>query len=70
MVSDSEYPLQRVLGEEVGKFMLKEHEAHGVKYHGKTLVKEVLSENGKVKGVKLSNGQVLEADMVLVGVGV
>ncbi|MGB9708674.1 FAD-dependent oxidoreductase [Infirmifilum uzonense] len=54
---------------EFGEIARKNLEAKGVKFHLKTGVKEILG-NGKVEKVLLSNGDQLDADAVLIGVGV
>jgi NADPH-dependent 2,4-dienoyl-CoA reductase/sulfur reductase-like enzyme/nitrite reductase/ring-hydroxylating ferredoxin subunit len=65
VVAPESVPLERVLGVEVGRFVRAVHEAHGVVFHlGRTV--------GRVDGrqVTLDDGTALEADFVVVGVGV
>jgi len=58
-------PLERVLGREVGQFIKDLHERHGVRFMlGAT--PQVIREDR----VELSNGQAIEAEMVVLGVGV
>lgn len=58
-------PMERVLGKEAGAFVRTLHEKHGVTFHlGATAT--AIAEGG----VTLSNGEVLEADLVVIGVGV
>src|SRR5262249_18718986 len=58
-------PMLKALGPELGGFLGRLHEAHGVQLHlGRSVVK---LESGMVK---LGDDSVLEADLVLVGVGV
>jgi len=65
VVAPDETPLAHVLGPEVGKFLRGVHEEHGVVFHlGKT-VKSIGD-----KDVVLSDGSRLEADLVVVGIGV
>lgn len=54
---------------EFGEIARRALEAKGVRFHLKTGVKEIRG-NRKVESVLLSNGEVLAADAVLVGVGV
>ena len=58
-------PLERVMGTEVGLFVRKLHEAHGVTFH---LGETVARVNGRA--VTLSGGTVLDADFLVLGVGV
>ncbi len=65
VVSLQERPLEHVLGAEVGAAVRKIHEAHGVVFHLGRSAKAI--EAGKVT---LDDGRVLEADLVVVGIGV
>jgi apoptosis-inducing factor 3 len=65
VVAPDETPLARVLGPEVGKFLRGVHEEHGVVFHLGQTVKSIGD-----KDVVLSNGTRLEADLVVVGIGV
>jgi NADPH-dependent 2,4-dienoyl-CoA reductase/sulfur reductase-like enzyme len=58
-------PMERVLGPEMGDFVRALHEEHGVIFH---LGDTVTAIDGK--RVPLKSGGVLEADLVVVGVGV
>ncbi len=65
IVAPEQQPLERVLGPEIGKFIRGLHENQGVVFHlGQTVA--------RVDGtrVTLSNGETLEADLLVVGVGV
>ncbi|MGK2924443.1 MAG: NAD(P)/FAD-dependent oxidoreductase, partial [Lysobacterales bacterium] len=54
---------------EVARFLQRRHEAEGVRIHlGRTVVK--LTGNGEVSGVELDDGRVLDADCVMIGIGV
>ena len=46
------------------------HEENGVKFYLQSGVKEIVGSSGKVVSVVLKSGETLEADVVLVGVGV
>ncbi|QBR71866.1 pyridine nucleotide-disulfide oxidoreductase [Beijerinckiaceae bacterium] len=65
VVAPEAVPMERVLGAEAGKFIRRLHEEHGVKFHLGTTVTSI-SKND----VTLKNGERLEADLVVVGVGV
>ncbi len=65
VVAPDKQPLERVLGPEIGLFVRGLHEAHGVVFHlGETV--------SRVDGhaVRLSSGTTLDADFVVLGVGV
>jgi len=58
-------PMARVLGPELGSFIRSVHEQHGVTFHlGRTAV--AIGEDD----VTLDNGERVEADLVVVGIGV
>lgn len=58
-------PMERVLGPELGSFIRSVHEQHGVTFHlGRTAVSIGEDE------VTLDNGERIEADLVVVGIGV
>jgi NADPH-dependent 2,4-dienoyl-CoA reductase/sulfur reductase-like enzyme len=62
--------LARVAGRELSEFYRAEHERQGVDIRlGRTVV-EVLGEGNRANAVKLDNGDVLECDMVVVGIGI
>jgi len=58
-------PLERIMGPEIGRFVQSLHEAHGVIFHLGETVKAV---DGRA--VSLSGGGRLDADFVVMGVGV
>ena len=57
--------MEKVLGKEVGEFLRKLHEDHGVTFHLGTTVSMI-----DEQGVTLKNGEHLQADLVVVGIGV
>ena len=65
VVAPDETPLARVLGPEVGKFLRGMHEEHGVVFHLGQQVQSIGDTD-----VVLANGTRLEADLVVVGIGV
>ncbi|MDB5605376.1 MAG: Reductase C-terminal [Bradyrhizobium sp.] len=65
VVAPEQRPMERVLGPGMGDFVRALHEEHGVIFH---LGDTVVAIDGK--RATLKNGGVLEADLVVVGVGV
>jgi NADPH-dependent 2,4-dienoyl-CoA reductase/sulfur reductase-like enzyme len=65
VVAPDHQPLERVLGAEIGRFVRTLHESHGVGFH---LGETVTSMTGRT--VHLSGGGTLDADFVVLGVGV
>src|SRR6185295_11600201 len=65
VVAPDKLPLERVMGAEIGRFVQSVHEANGVRFH---LGQTVASVNGRT--VTLSGGNTLDADFIVVGVGV
>lgn len=62
--------LARVAGEELSRFVEAEHRAHGVDLRLDTAIESIEGDNGKVTGVKLSDGSVIPCDAVIVGIGI
>jgi apoptosis-inducing factor 3 len=65
VVATDQLPLARVMGAEVGRFVKTIHEAHGVVFHLGETVTAVAGTR-----VTLSGGGTLDADFVVIGVGV
>jgi NADPH-dependent 2,4-dienoyl-CoA reductase/sulfur reductase-like enzyme len=65
VVAPESIPMQKILGSQVGAFIRRLHEQHGVTFHlGTTAVS--IDEHG----VTLKNGEKLPADLVVIGIGV
>ena len=61
--------LARVAGEGLSQFFEAEHRAHGIELRtGSSVV--ALHGRGRVSGVELASGEVIPADMVIVGIGI
>ena len=58
-------PMEKVLGAEVGDFVRKLHEEHGVTFHFGTTAASIGEHD-----VTLENGERLQADFVVIGIGV
>jgi 3-phenylpropionate/trans-cinnamate dioxygenase ferredoxin reductase component len=61
--------LARVAGEELSAFYEAEHRAHGVDLRTGAAV-EALEGDARVTGVRLADGSVIPADLVIVGIGI
>jgi 3-phenylpropionate/trans-cinnamate dioxygenase ferredoxin reductase subunit len=65
-----ELPLLRVLGSEVAQLFAGLHRSHGVDLRFGVRVEEITGHEGQVTGVRLAGGRQVEADAVVVGVGI
>src|SRR6267154_2472253 len=65
VVAPDRHPLERIMGAEVGDFVRKLHEAHGVTFHLGATVSRV---NGRT--VTLTGGTAVDTDFLVLGVGV
>ena len=61
--------LARVAGEELSGFYEADHRAHGVDLRVNQQI-EALEGEGRVSGVRLRSGELLSADLVIVGIGI
>ena len=69
MVEALPTPLSRVLGDEMGEVCAEVHRDHGVDLRTAVGV-ESISGDGRVERVTLSDGSTIDADVVVVGIGV
>jgi NADPH-dependent 2,4-dienoyl-CoA reductase/sulfur reductase-like enzyme len=65
VVAPEQVPMEKTLGSEVGKFVRKLHEEHGVVFHLGETVKHVDGDK-----VTLSGGGTINVDFIVLGVGV
>jgi apoptosis-inducing factor 3 len=65
VVAPETCPMEKILGADVGNFMHKLHEEHGVSFHLGTTATAI-----DERSVALKNGETLQADFVAVGIGV
>jgi NADPH-dependent 2,4-dienoyl-CoA reductase/sulfur reductase-like enzyme len=70
LVEMAEQPLLAVLGEDMGKVFAKLHREHDVDLRLGLGVQEFTSDKGKVTGGRLTDDSYVEADTVIVGVGI
>ncbi len=62
--------LARVAGEALSRFYEAEHRAHGVDVRLGAMVEQIEGEDGRVTGVRLAGGELIPAEMVIVGIGI
>ena len=62
--------LARVAGETLSRFYEAEHRAHGVELRLGVSPAEFVGEAGRVQAVRLADGAVIPAQMVIVGIGI
>jgi 3-phenylpropionate/trans-cinnamate dioxygenase ferredoxin reductase subunit len=62
-------PLYGVMGPEVGELWAQLHRSHGVDVRTGLQVNAIQESDGRANSVLLSNGQIISADFVVVGVG-
>jgi NADPH-dependent 2,4-dienoyl-CoA reductase/sulfur reductase-like enzyme/nitrite reductase/ring-hydroxylating ferredoxin subunit len=65
VVAPEKRPMERILGPQMGDFVRSLHEDHGVVFHLEDTASAI-----DAKQVKLKGGGMLEADLVVVGIGV
>ncbi|KAK7746259.1 Apoptosis-inducing factor 1 [Cytospora paraplurivora] len=73
VIGGESVPLERVLGSQVGAALQKGFEGKGIKFHLNTSVDKAepsTSDPSKVGAVHLKDGTRLEADLVILGIGV
>jgi 3-phenylpropionate/trans-cinnamate dioxygenase ferredoxin reductase subunit len=62
--------LARVAGEPLSRFYEAEHRAHGVDVRLSAMVDCIEEKDGRATGVRLSDGEILPCEMVIVGIGI
>ncbi len=65
VIEKEELPLVKAVGVQVGSYLKKMHEDHGVRFHFGHSVKEI-----RERSVLLDNGQSLDCDFVIVATGI
>lgn len=70
MVGKDKVPLGRLLGEQIGRRIMHLLNTKKVVCRNESEVVRFIGQNGAVTGVELGNGEVLQADLVVLGVGV
>ncbi len=62
--------LARVAGADLSHFFEAEHRAHGVELHLSASVAAIETQDGRATGVRLADGRVFDAGLVIVGIGI
>jgi len=70
VIESAPLPLLRVLGPEIAEVFATLHREHGVDLRVDTDLAEIRGEGGRVTGVRLADGTEIDADAVVVGVGI
>lgn len=70
MVEPLPTPLGRVLGDDIGRVMAEVHVEHGVDLRTGVGVDRLEADAGRVARVVLTDGTVVESDLVVIGIGV
>jgi 3-phenylpropionate/trans-cinnamate dioxygenase ferredoxin reductase component len=70
VVEMAELPLLRVLGSEVARVFADLHRDHGVDLRLGASAAEITGSGGRVSGVRLGDGSHVQADAVIVGIGI
>jgi 3-phenylpropionate/trans-cinnamate dioxygenase ferredoxin reductase component len=69
LLVSGDMPLEHVLGWEVAPLFDELHRSHGVDLRYRTTAVELTGRHGRVTGVMLSDGRLIDADMIIVGIG-
>jgi len=70
VVAPEKVPFEHILGSEIGQMLQHEHEANGVQFYLEDGVTGFKGKNGAVNQVELKSGKKVDADFVIVGIGV
>ena len=71
VVGNRQIPFESVLGPEIGRHVMWMHQQKGVKFMMNVQPQRfLLSEDKDLTGVLLSNGSEIDADVVVLGIGV
>jgi 3-phenylpropionate/trans-cinnamate dioxygenase ferredoxin reductase subunit len=70
VLAKSELPLLKVLGREAAQVFADLHRDHGVDLRCGVQVAEITGSDGRASGVRLADGSHVDADAVIIGVGI
>lgn len=63
-------PMARAVSETISSFFVDEHARRGVRWQLGVGVESVIEKKGRAAGVRTSDGSIIEADIIVVGIGV
>jgi 3-phenylpropionate/trans-cinnamate dioxygenase ferredoxin reductase component len=69
LLVSGDLPLEHVLGSEVAPIFAELHGSHGADLRYRSTAVELTGRQGRVTGVMLSDGTLIDADMIIVGIG-
>ncbi|MCI0710280.1 MAG: FAD-dependent oxidoreductase [Chloroflexi bacterium] len=70
VVGLEDVPFATILGTEIGQMFQHTHEEHGVHFCLDDTVTRFIGEDGFIQQVELRSGRMLDADLVIIGIGV
>jgi 3-phenylpropionate/trans-cinnamate dioxygenase ferredoxin reductase subunit len=70
IVEVAERPLVRALSKQMAQHLVRVHEGRGVQFHFRTTVAAIDGEGGRAVALRTTDGRRLDADLVLVAIGV
>lgn len=70
MIEALDTPLRRVVGSRVGEYAASLHRSHGVRLRTGVAVSEVVERDGRIRGLRLSDGELVSCDTAVLGLGV
>ncbi len=70
VVAPESVPFEHVLGKDIGQMLQREHETNGIQFYLGDGVTGFTGENQTVSKVQLKSGKTLDAEFVIVGIGV
>lgn len=69
VIGRGDVPLQTIFGREIGGAIKRMFEEKGVEFRMNSGIKRCLGENGVLSSVELDSGEVLKADLAIIGIG-
>lgn len=69
VIGRGDVPLQTVFGRDIGAAIMKMFEEKGIEFKMNNGLKRCIGENGVLTSVELNSGEVLKADLAIIGIG-